>query len=108
MRKRPTSKAIVLMVSLVAVLALAACGGGAPSPAVELRLAPLSQLPQAVRKAPLSVRQAYQFAVANPEILEKFPCYCGCGAVGHQSNLNCYIRSINPDGSIVFDDHAFG
>jgi len=64
-------------------------------------------LPLEVQQGPPEVREAYQFAVANPEYLENFPCYCGCGGMGHLSNRDCYIRQINPDGSIVFDSHAF-
>lgn len=54
------------------------------------------------------VQEAYRMAIANPEILEKYPCYCGCGKMGHQSNLDCFVHDVNPDGSIVFDDHALG
>ncbi len=28
--------------------------------------------------------------------------------MGHTSNLSCYISAIEPDGSIVFDEHASG
>ena len=74
----------------------------------ELTLAPESALPDFVRGAPAQVREAYRFAIANPDIVELFPCFCGCGAVGHMSNLDCYIKEFQADGSIVFDDHAYG
>jgi len=73
-----------------------------------IQLAPVSQLPANVRRAPLVVQEAYRFAIANPETLSKFPCYCGCGNMGHTSNRDCFILAFNPDGSIVFDDHALG
>lgn len=82
--------------------------GNAGSAETESKLAPVSQLPQKVRSAPLVVQEAYQYAIANPETLAKFPCYCGCGNMGHKSNLNCFIDEFNPDGSIVFDYHALG
>ena len=71
-------------------------------------MAPISQMPAEVRQAPATVREAYQFAVANPQVLEHVPCYCGCGSIGHKSNLACYIQERKPDGSIKFDDHALG
>jgi hypothetical protein len=72
----------------------------------ELKLIPVSALSDKVRAAPDVVRDAYRFAAANPDILSKIPCYCGCGAEGHQSNLACYVKQVNADGSVVFDDHA--
>jgi len=36
------------------------------------------------------------------------PCYCGCGAIGHHSNLACYMKDVSAGGEIVFDDHALG
>lgn len=71
-------------------------------------LAPESALPDFVRDAPPQVKQAYRFAIANPDVLSKFPCYCGCGAMGHESNLGCYIKELRTDGTILFDNHAFG
>jgi hypothetical protein len=54
------------------------------------------------------VRDAYRFAIANRDILRQIPCYCGCGAEGHKSNADCYIKDVRPDGSIVFDPMSFG
>lgn len=74
----------------------------------QLTLAPESALPDFARDAAPQVQEAYRFAIANPEVLSKFPCYCGCGAMGHQNNLQCYIKEIRADGSIEFENHAFG
>lgn len=74
----------------------------------EIQLAPVSQLSEKVRSAPLVVQEAYRYAIANPETLAKYPCYCGCGNMGHMNNLDCFIQDLNPDGSIVFDHHALG
>jgi len=95
-----------VMIVLTAAWLLSACGG--ETPAKQLKLAPASLLPPEIARAPVQVREAYQFAIANQEYLSNFPCYCGCGAMGHKSNLDCYIREVKPDGTIVFDDHAFG
>jgi hypothetical protein len=75
---------------------------------IQIQLAPSSLLPKKVRKAPPVVQEAYRFAIANPQVLSKLPCYCGCGGVGHTSDLDCFIEEFEPDGSIVFGYHAFG
>jgi hypothetical protein len=84
----------------------AGCGGGSQD-AREIKLAPLADMPDFVQQAPPNVQEAYRFAVANPDILTKMPCYCGCGGVGHTSNLDCYVKAFNADGSVAeFDNHA--
>ena len=70
-------------------------------------MAPESALPEGARKAPPKVREAYRFAIANREILSQIPCYCGCGAE-HKSDLDCFIKDVRPDGSIVFDGMSLG
>jgi hypothetical protein len=49
--------------------------------------------------------EAYQYAMEHPMVLQWIPCYCGCGAMGHGSNLDCYIEP-SATGSVVFDEHA--
>jgi hypothetical protein len=65
-------------------------------------------LPAEVAAAPVVVRDAYDFAVAHPEVLSQVPCYCGCGAVGHTSNYACYVAGVGADGSPKYDLHALG
>ncbi len=93
-----TKSLLVLLLTLV----LVACAGGSKG------AGSVARLPDWVRDAPPRVRSAYEYAVANPEELKKYPCYCGCGAMGHTSNLSCYIQDIAPDGTITFDNHANG
>lgn len=81
-------------------------GAGEAMP--QIQLAPVSLLSEKVRSAPPVVQEAYRFAIANPDILAKLPCYCGCGSMGHKSDLDCFIERFNPDGTIVFGYHAFG
>lgn len=81
--------------------------GDTGSTGIEIQLAPVSQLPEKVRRAPPVVQEGYRFAIANPEVLAKLPCYCGCGSMGHMSDLDCFIQEFKPDGSIVFGYHAF-
>jgi hypothetical protein len=68
----------------------------------------LQELPAEVQNAPAVVQQAYQYAFANPDVMQHIPCYCGCGAMGHTSNYSCYVAGENQDGSLKFDEHALG
>jgi hypothetical protein len=81
--------------------------GDTATTGTEIKLAPVSQLPEKVRLAPPVVQEAYRFAIANPDVLAKLPCYCGCGSMGHESDLDCFIEEFKPDGTIVFGYHAF-
>lgn len=49
---------------------------------------------------------AYRFAAANQHELERY--CCGCGKMGHTSNLSCYINDVSADGAITYDEHANG
>ncbi|MCJ8014956.1 PCYCGC domain-containing protein [Paenibacillus sp. KQZ6P-2] len=54
-----------------------------------------------------ALKTAYTTAASVKEILVSIPCYCGCGeSAGHKSNLNCFIKEENADGSVVWDDHG--
>lgn len=90
---------------------LGGCGGGTATN--ELKLAPVSALPVAMQNAPVNVREAYQFALANQETLQKIPCYCGCGAghsgeAPHKSVKDCFVREVNPDGTVEWDEMGLG
>jgi len=74
----------------------------------ELMMAPLADMPMEVQQAPVKVRESYQFAVANPEVLKQIPCYCGCGVMGHTSNYACYVADPGQDGKFTYDPHALG
>ena len=74
----------------------------------EFPMASLTSMPAEVQQAPVAVQQAYQFAVANPEMLKHIPCYCGCGAMGHTSNYSCYVAGTDAEGEVVYDNHALG
>ena len=99
---------LVALLLFVFPALLGACTDSGEVGQVELALASVSALPDFVQDAPPQVKEAYRFAIANPQVLSQFPCYCGCGAVGHENNLDCYIKDIRPDGSIEFENHAFG
>ena len=106
MEQEPHKVRPVLLMGLVLgllLVLLSACAGQTP-----YALALDSQLPGFLHDAPARVREAYRFAIANPDELAKYPCYCGCGAMGHKSNLNCYIVDASLPGSMEFDSHASG
>lgn len=72
-------------------------------------MASLADMPAEVQSAPVTVQQAYQFAVANPDVMHELPCYCGCGPIGHTSSYSCYVAEQNTDSSVnIFDNHALG
>jgi hypothetical protein len=102
---RLVKRLAVIFFLLVGGLILAACGSSGDTDKDTARAA---MLPDWARSAPPRVREAYQYAISNPEELAKYPCYCGCGAMGHTSNLSCYVQGIAPDGTIIFDNHANG
>lgn len=74
----------------------------------QIAMAHENELPTEIQEAAKSVREAYQFAATNPEILSQIPCYCGCGAMGHTSNYACYVSGKDSQGLITYDLHALG
>ena len=99
----------LLFLFIIAVLlstAISACSSKSQS--TELHMMPLGEMPAEVQSAPMSVQAAYQFNAANPGIMQDIPCYCGCGDIGHTSNYDCYVSSVDEQGSITFDNHALG
>ena len=100
--------ALTILLPLLLSLILSACSSGSVDSQPTIKLYPLDKLPSDVQSAPATVQQAYQFAVANPEIMTQIPCYCGCGAMGHTSNYACYVSAGQSDGSVVYDAHALG
>jgi hypothetical protein len=99
---------VLFIVMLPLISVLTGCSATSAGASQGLKMAPMSAMPAEVQQAAVSVREAYQFAVANPDALKNVPCYCGCGAVGHTSNYSCYIKEVKPSGEVVFDEHALG
>ncbi|MBI4233919.1 MAG: hypothetical protein HY686_05700 [Chloroflexi bacterium] len=64
--------------------------------------------PAYVRSAPLSVKEAYAYAMERPEILQYIPCFCGCGQHdGHTSIHDCFVRRGHLSGDpVAFDSHG--
>jgi hypothetical protein len=63
--------------------------------------------PSYVTDAGPEVKRLYEFQITHGELMRYMPCFCGCGDfAGHRSNRDCYVRRVNRDGSVVFDDMA--
>ncbi len=73
-----------------------------------LSMASMEGMPEQIRSAPAVVQQSYQFAAANPQVLQHIACYCGCDDLGHTSNYACYVSGVDSAGKITYDDHALG
>lgn len=97
---------IVIVLAIVLLAALPGCSTSVH--AADAPMFPMDRLPAQVLSAPVSVRTAYQFAAANPDLMKRVPCYCGCGRVGHTSNYSCYVSAVGPNGVVSFDNHTLG
>lgn len=63
-------------------------------------------VPEVVRGYPAPVREAYEFAIERPDVLEWIPCPCGCIYEGHADNRACFVAAFNDDGTVKLDDHG--
>lgn len=101
---------IVMILMLLATSLLSACSSNTTSTTDVggLAMASMDGMPAEVKAAPTTVQQAYQFNVANPDVMKQIPCYCGCGKMGHTSNYACYVHSVDAQGVITYDTHALG
>ncbi len=106
----PSRKRLLFgMAALAVVLATVAAGAFACNAGQENGSSPSSgtqgEFPDFVYTTEETLA-GYQAAVANPGLLAKIPCYCGCGYIPdnpHQSVSDCFLNS---DGT--FDSHAYG
>jgi len=97
---------VTLLIGALAFGGLSACS--TQSQSSDLHMMPMDQMPAEVQSAPITVQAAYQFTAANPDVMKNIPCYCGCGNIGHTSNYDCYVSSVDEQGNITFDNHALG
>jgi len=96
---------VIVLAALLAV-SLPACSAARNSSG--LHMMAMDQLPAEVQSAPVKRSHGYQFAAANPDVMQVLPCYCGCGGIGHTSNYDCYVADVEASGTIRFDGHALG
>ena len=99
---------ILAMTLLVVPLAGCQSSDSADGMNHQFEMASLKDMPAMVHQAPVRVQEAYRFAVANPDILQQIPCYCGCGRMGHTSDYACYVAGQAEDGALIFEAHALG
>jgi hypothetical protein len=126
--RRPGSRAGILMaLSLALFVAPGVSGCGAQSmttarwtagPAAAVPVGPMDPgAPEAMQAAwaarPAYVRadartqEAYAFALAAPQVLKWMPCYCGCDAMGHRSNADCFFKPTREGlSNLAFEEHA--
>jgi len=107
-RRSHRSLLLLLIFSLFIFGLLTACRRETPSNENGMSMVALDRMPVEVKNAPAIVQQAYQFNVANPDVMTQIPCYCGCGAMGHTSNYACYVKDQDAAGVLAFDEHAIG
>lgn len=67
---------------------------------------PRGLFPEFARAGGPEVEQIYRFAVEQGEALESIPCFCGCAKIGHRHNRDCYIKSLNRDGTVTYTSHG--
>src|SRR5437016_11232357 len=58
------------------------------------KLAPESVLPADIRRAPVDVREAYRFAVANRDILRYIPCYSAAALLATRATPRVTSRTL--------------
>jgi hypothetical protein len=80
--------------------------GGAMSDAVPADAAAAWASRPAFVSADPATEAAYSYALYHPQVIEWMPCYCGCVGMGHQSNLDCYLKPATPGKATEFEEHA--
>lgn len=62
--------------------------------------------PAYVQALPGAGQAAYAYALARPDVLQWLPCYCGCGGMGHGSNLDCFFVRREVESTFTYEEHA--
>jgi hypothetical protein len=62
--------------------------------------------PSFVRNADARTQEAYAYAIARPDVVDWLPCYCGCVAMDHRNNGDCYMKPREAGMPLVFEEHA--
>jgi hypothetical protein len=71
-----------------------------------LETVPQGELPTFARTGGPTVEAVYRYAVEHGDKLQYIPCVCGCGAIGHRHNADCYVAERLADGTITFTNHG--
>lgn len=62
--------------------------------------------PDYVKQLPDAGQEAYEFALARPDVVQWMPCYCGCQGIPHRSNLDCFFQRREVKGTYNYEEHA--
>lgn len=92
-------------------LALVGCSSGVGQSSVHdslLAWPAEDRWPELFHKTSVRTQETYRFAVANQDLLQWMPCFCGCGDMGHTSNASCFVQEVKGDGSVLLDSMSFG
>lgn len=99
--KRVTS---ILIIMVALVVFVAACGAPKANVTFNKKNQPL---PDYVLNSSQMIQETYTMASNYPEVLAQVPCFCGCEADGHKSNLNCFIQEMGPGNTVeAWDQHG--
>jgi hypothetical protein len=115
-RRHGSIQAVLLIVAFVGTAATAAACGGDHASSPTTQAQPSTAAMDRAQAAAWAARpdythttarteEAYLYAMEHPLVVQWMPCYCGCGGIGHGSNLDCYFEP-NSGGTIVFEEHA--
>ncbi|MBM7651591.1 PCYCGC motif-containing (lipo)protein [Neobacillus cucumis] len=64
-------------------------------------------LPDFVLNTSEKVQETYIMASTYPDVVAQVPCYCGCVAEGHKSNLDCFVKSVGDNNAVTeWDSHG--
>ena len=88
----PINKHILLIVTvgLLSAGILVGFGGSNDISDEDAAVASSLNLPGYAYSSPITLK-AYEYTALNPQIIDQFGCYCGCGGIGHESLMNCFI-----------------
>jgi len=79
---------------------------GAPSDLMPADASSAWAVRPAFTKVDSRTEEAYAYALYHPQVIQWMPCYCGCGGMGHRSNLDCYLKPTIPGMPTTFEEHA--
>jgi hypothetical protein len=93
---------------LIAIIALAVIVAGCGTKKEDLTLNKKHQpFPNYVLNSSTKVQETYVMASNNPNVLSQVPCFCGCVADGHKSNLNCFVQKMGSNNAVeAWDQHG--
>ena len=72
----------------------------------QVQTLPRGQVPEFAGPGTPGIQTLYQYATEHRDELQYIPCFCGCSRFGHRSNLDCYIKAFERDGSVTYTSHA--